>query len=90
LFAQGSGYDTTTDIATTAHQARRHHHRSQGLNTWLDHLRGKPAVLPAGRNFGRKTQKWPQKILSGRENPRPNFWQICLKMAEKGPNFFEV
>jgi hypothetical protein len=47
-------------------------------------------VLPTGRNFCRKTQKWPHKNLSGRENPQPNFLQICQKMAEKGPNFFEV
>jgi hypothetical protein len=40
-------------------------------------------VLPTGRYFGRKTQKWPHKNLSGRKNPRPNFWHICLKMAEK-------
>jgi hypothetical protein len=30
-------------------------------------------VLPTGRNFGRKTQKWPHKNMSGRKNPRPNF-----------------
>jgi hypothetical protein len=47
-------------------------------------------VFPTGRNFGRKTQKRPLKNMSGRENPRPNILQICLKMAEKGPNFFEV
>jgi hypothetical protein len=47
-------------------------------------------VLPTGRNFCRKTQKWSQKNLSGRENPRQNFLLICQKMAEKGPNFFEV
>jgi hypothetical protein len=35
-------------------------------------------VLPTGRNLGRKTQKWPHKIL------RPNFCQVCQK---KGPNF---
>jgi hypothetical protein len=46
------------------------------------------AVLPTGRNFGRKTQKWPHKNLSGRNNLRPNFWQIIIKMAEKWPNFF--
>jgi hypothetical protein len=45
------------------------------------------AVLPTGRNFCRKTQKWPQKNLSGRENSRPNFLQNYPKMAEKGPNF---
>jgi hypothetical protein len=47
-------------------------------------------VLPTGRNFCRKTQNWPQKNLSGRENPRLNFLQISQKMAEKEPNFFEV
>jgi hypothetical protein len=29
------------------------------------------AVLPTGRNFGRKTQKWLLKNISGRKNPRP-------------------
>jgi hypothetical protein len=53
-------------------------------------LRGIQPVLPTGRNFCRKTQEWPQKNLSGRENPRPNFLRIGQKMAEKGPNFFEV
>jgi hypothetical protein len=28
----------------------------------------RPAVLPTGRNFGRKTQKWPPKNISGRDN----------------------
>jgi hypothetical protein len=46
------------------------------------------AVLPTGRNFGRKTQKWPHKNVSGRKNPLPNFWQIFIKLAEKWPNFF--
>jgi hypothetical protein len=44
-------------------------------------------VLPTGRNFCRKTQKWPQKNISGRENLRPNLMQISQQMAEKGPNF---
>jgi hypothetical protein len=39
------------------------------------------------RNFGRKTQKWPQKNISGRENPRPNFMHISQTMAEKGQHF---
>jgi hypothetical protein len=43
------------------------------------------AVLPTGRNFGRKTQMWPHKNLSGRKI----FWQIYQKMTEKWPNFFE-
>jgi hypothetical protein len=47
-------------------------------------------VLPTGRNFGRKTQKWPHKNLSGREKLRPNFWPIFQKMAEKWPNFYSV
>jgi hypothetical protein len=47
-------------------------------------------VLPTGRNFCSKTLKWPHKNLSGRENPRPNFLQICQKMAEKGLNLFGV
>jgi hypothetical protein len=46
--------------------------------------------LPTGRNFGRKTQKWPHKNLSGRKKQRPNFWPISQKMAEKWPNFFGV
>jgi hypothetical protein len=41
------------------------------------------SVLPTGRNFGRKMQKWPHKNLSGRNNLRPKFWQIIIKMAEK-------
>jgi hypothetical protein len=45
-------------------------------------------VLPTGRNVGRKTQKWPYKNISGRKNPRPNYWQIFQKMAEKWPNLF--
>jgi hypothetical protein len=48
------------------------------------------AVLPTGQNFGRKTQKWPHKNLSGRKKWRPNFLQIFQKMAEKWPNFFAV
>jgi hypothetical protein len=47
-------------------------------------------VLPRGRNFGRKSQKGPQKNLRGRKNWRPNFYQIFIKRAEKGPNFFET
>jgi hypothetical protein len=39
-------------------------------------------VLPTGRNFGRKKLKWPDKNISGRKNPQPNFWQNFLKMAE--------
>jgi hypothetical protein len=37
-----------------------------------------------------KHKSGPIKKLSGRKNLRPNFLQICLKMAEKWPNFFEV
>jgi hypothetical protein len=48
------------------------------------------SVLPRGRNFGRKAQKGPKKIVCGRENLGPNFWQIYQKRAEKGPNFFVV
>jgi hypothetical protein len=47
-------------------------------------------VLPTGRNFGGKTQKWPLKNFSGQKNPRLNFWPIFQKMAEKWPNFFAV
>jgi hypothetical protein len=46
-------------------------------------------VLPTGRNFCRKMQKWPQKNLSGGENPQPNFRQNFNKMGEKGPNFLK-
>jgi hypothetical protein len=52
-------------------------------------IRAKP-VLPRGRNFGRKTQKGPEKIVWGRENLGPKFWQIYQKRAEKGPSFFGV
>jgi hypothetical protein len=47
-------------------------------------------VLPTGRSFCRKTQKLPQKNIGGRENPRPNFLQICHQTAEKWLDFFEV
>jgi hypothetical protein len=40
------------------------------------------SVLSTGRNFGRKTQKWSDKKLSGRTNPRSNFMQIFYKVAE--------
>jgi hypothetical protein len=36
-------------------------------------------VLPTGRNFGRKKQKWPHKNISGRKNPRLNFSLILFK-----------
>jgi hypothetical protein len=47
-------------------------------------------VLLTGRKFGRKTQKWPCKNLSGRKKQRPNFLQIFQKIAEKCPDFFAV
>jgi hypothetical protein len=50
---------------------------------------GSGSVLSTGRYFGRKTQKWPHKNLSGRKFLRANFLQICLKIAEKWPNLFE-
>jgi hypothetical protein len=43
------------------------------------------AVLPAGRKFGRITQKEPCKVI-GLTNPRPNFGQIFPERAKKGPN----
>jgi hypothetical protein len=45
--------------------------------------------LPTGRNFGRKTQKWPNKNLSGWKRQRPNILQIFQKMAEEWQNFPE-
>jgi hypothetical protein len=45
-------------------------------------------VLPTGRNFGRKTLKWPHKNMSGWKNPRLKLLKILQKVAEKGPNFF--
>jgi hypothetical protein len=39
------------------------------------------SVLPTGRNFGRKTQKWSYKNTSGR---------LIKKMVEKCLNFLEV
>jgi hypothetical protein len=42
------------------------------LRRLMDGGMGHP-VLPTGRNFGRKTQKWPYKNMSGRKNSRPNF-----------------
>jgi hypothetical protein len=47
-------------------------------------------VLPRGRNFGRKSQKGPQKNLRGRKNWPPNFRRIFIKRAEKGPKFFKT
>jgi hypothetical protein len=41
--------------------------------------------LPTGRFFGRKTQKGPNKNISGRTNLRPNFGRIFPKRAKKGP-----
>jgi hypothetical protein len=43
-------------------------------------------VLPTGRNFGRKTQKGPDKNLNGGTKQLPNFWPIFQKPAEKWPN----
>jgi hypothetical protein len=40
----------------------------------------KKPVLPTGRNFGRKTQKWPHKHISGRKNLLPILLQIFQKM----------
>jgi hypothetical protein len=45
-------------------------------------------VLPSGRNFDRKTQNGPNKIVWRRENLGPNFWQIYQKTAEKGAKLF--
>jgi hypothetical protein len=53
-------------------------------------FRGLCTVLPRGLNFGRKPHKGPTKIVWGRENLRPNLWQIYQKRAKKGPNFFVV
>jgi hypothetical protein len=43
------------------------------------------AVLPRGRNFGRKTQKGPKKIVWGRENLLADLSKKGRKEAEKGP-----
>ncbi len=43
------------------------------------------AVLPAGRKIGRVTQKEPCNVI-GLTNLRPNFGQIFLERAKKGPN----
>jgi hypothetical protein len=48
------------------------------------------SVLPTGRNFGRKIQKWPHQTLSARKSPHTNLLQIFQEMAEKLPNFLEV
>jgi hypothetical protein len=45
-------------------------------------------VLPTGQNFGRRTQKWPHKNLSGRKKQRLIFLQIFKKLAEKWLIFF--
>jgi hypothetical protein len=46
------------------------------------------AVLPRGRNVGRKAQKGLKKFWQGRESQGLNFLTIYQKRAEKGPNFF--
>jgi hypothetical protein len=45
----------------------------------------KGTVLPGGQNFDQKAQKRPGKNKVGRKNLWPNFGQILLKVAEKGP-----
>jgi hypothetical protein len=45
------------------------------------------SVLPTGRNFGRKTQKWPHKNINGRKNP--NFKQIFQKWPKSGRTFMK-
>jgi hypothetical protein len=47
-------------------------------------------VLPRGRNFCRKTAKWPQKNLAAEKIRGRIFSRFDEKMAEKGPNIFEV
>jgi hypothetical protein len=48
-------------------------------------------MLPTGRNFCRKTQKWPQKNPSGRENPRPNCRYAGFpKNGSKGAELLEM
>jgi hypothetical protein len=44
------------------------------------------AVLPTGRYFGRKTQKWTHT----KEKSAAEFWANLPKIVQKGPNFFEV
>jgi hypothetical protein len=64
------------------------YHENQGSHSTVSH--GSESMLPTGRNFGRKTKKWPHKNLSGRKKLRPNFWPIFQEMAEKWPNFYSV
>jgi hypothetical protein len=45
-------------------------------------------VLPNGRNFGRKTQKWPHKNFNGRKNLRPNLLPIFSKKWPKSSQSF--
>jgi hypothetical protein len=63
-------------------EGNRRHQRSAVVVDHILHVYRCFTVLPTGRNFGRKTQKWPPKNISGRKNQRPNFWQIFRKMTE--------
>jgi hypothetical protein len=47
-------------------------------------------LFPTVRNFCRKKQKWPQRNLSGRENPQPNLIQNSLNNGIKGAELFEL
>jgi hypothetical protein len=51
---------------------------------------GPCAVMPTDRLFGRRSQKGPNKKLSGRTILRPNFGRFWTKRAEKGPNFNKI
>jgi hypothetical protein len=46
-------------------------------------------VLPTGQNFGRKTQKWPYKNLSGRKKTA-EFFADFSKNSRKVAELFSV
>jgi hypothetical protein len=45
------------------------------------------SVLPTGRNFGRKIQKWPHQNLSGRKSPHPDLADFS-RNGRKVPELF--
>jgi hypothetical protein len=47
-----------------------------------------PTVLPTGRNFCRRTQKWPEKNTSGRRKLRPILHQKGGKSGRKVAELF--
>jgi hypothetical protein len=46
------------------------------------------SVLPTGRNFGRKTQKWPHNNMSGRKKFAAEFFEDFTKSGRKVAELF--